>query len=780
MVRTRLYIGALTAFLLLLPQNRLVAETPVEQVLADVPDYSAVGYTTSEVPLPEVATVETLEPADGDNHTRIQAALDRVGQRPLDDNGFRGAVFLQAGRYEVSGTLMLSRSGVVLRGEGSGDDGTVLVPIKREPHVVIFVRGPGSARFEEKAETRQDVLVPAGESLPAKAKQVNVADASGFAVGDRVLLVRPSTPQWLASIGMDKLSEGAPDPDGVVRGKNWTIPQSTMRYIRIIDAIDGNTITLDAPLIVAVDATRPAYLTHYDLPGEIDRVGVESLRIKSVFDESVIATDRTSGVTHYADEKHARTGVQLDRVTNVWVRDVTALHLSGSTVAVAPLASFVTILDCKSLQPVSKITGRRRYAFTQNGQRVLVAHCQSEYGRHDFTFTRWAPGPNVYFDCVARNGFSFVEPHGQWNTGGLYDNVIVDGPPRASLAAGNRGTSGSGHGWTAATFTFWNSDAPAILLMSPPGSTNRFVGRPGVVTPKPERADWLANWFGYRSGLDVATLAEHPSVAGDAASVFVSLDGAVEPRSLFLHQLEARLGPDAVKPLVREQARPTTQPTMPFEDDVTKPTTQPAALFRETFDDAEALERFAVELQDGGDVAVRDGKLVVDVPAGATVWLKERFEGPVLIEYDVTAIDAGGPNDRVSDLNCFWMASDSRGDFFAVERDGKFQSYHPLRCYYVGFGGHDNTKIRFRRYIGDAKLRPLLPEHDLPSPVIEPNRTYRVSLLADGSRVEYRLDGETIFAIDDPQPYTSGRFGLRTVRNHLTLDNLTVTRPRGE
>jgi hypothetical protein len=756
-------------------------ESTVEEVLADVPDYSAVGYAAGAEPLPEVEVVETLEPVAGDNHTRIQAAIDRVGQLPHNDSGFRGAVLLKAGRYEVSETLMLSRSGVVLRGEGSGDDGTVLVPTKREPHVVIFVRGPGSARFEEQADTRQDVLVPADASLPAKQKQISVADASGFSVGDRVLLVRPSTPEWLPSIGMDKLSEGAADPDGVVRGKNWTIEQSTMRYIRIIDAIDGNTITLDAPLIVAVDDKRPAYVTHYDLTNEIDRVGVESLRIKSEFDPSVIATDKTSGTTYYADEQHARTGVQLDRVTNAWVRDVTALHLSGSTVAVAPSASFVTIIDCKSLQPVSRITGRRRYAFTMNGQRVLVARCESEYGRHDFTFTRWAPGPNVYFDCVARGGFSFVEPHGQWNTGGLYDNVTVDGPPRASLAAGNRGTSGSGHGWTAATFTFWNSDAPAILLMSPPGSINRFVGRPGFVDPKPERATWLANWFGYRSSLNgITPLPDHPSVAGDDASLFVSLDGAVEPRSLFLHQLEARLGSEAVERVTSDFVSPTTQPTMPYDPPVdVKPTTTPV-LYQQTFNNVNALDDFTIELEDAGDVAIRDGKLVVDVPAGATIWLSEKFTGPLLIEYDVTAVDAGGPTDRVSDLNCFWMATDSRGEFFDVERTGQFNSYHPLRCYYVGFGGHDNTKTRFRRYIGDAELRPLLAEHDLSSPVIEPNRTYRVSLLADGSRVEYRLDGKPIFTINDQNPYTTGRFGLRTVRNHLTLDNLTITRPHAD
>src|SRR5690242_12592580 len=66
------------------------------------------------------------------------------------------------------------------------------------------------------------------------------------------------------------------------------------------------------------------------------------------------------------------------------------------------------------------------------------------------------------------------------------------------------------------------------------------------------------------------------------------------------------------------------------------------------------------ELENGGKVQVHDRKLEIDVPAGCTVWFKPKISGPALIEYDATVINAGGPNDRVSDLNCFWMATDAR------------------------------------------------------------------------------------------------------------------------
>ena len=75
-------------------------------------------------------------------------------------------------------------------------------------------------------------------------------------------------------------------------------------------------------------------------------------------------------------------------------------------------------------------------------------------------------------------------------------------------------------------------------------------------------------------------------------------------------------------------------------------------------------------------------------------------------------IHAGGTHDRVSDLNCFWMATDSRSpdDLFATRRSGKFSDYDRLRTYYVGLGDNGNSTTRFRRYIGTQDLRPLLPD----------------------------------------------------------------------
>lgn len=193
------------------------------------------------------------------------------------------------------------------------------------------------------------------------------------------------------------------------------------------------------------------------------------------------------------------------------------------------------------------------------------------------------------------------------------------------------------------------------------------------------------------------------------------------------------------------------------------------------------LQFWAVEQQPGGTVTTRDGALVIEDAGGCTVWLRERLTAPVEISYEVTVVAKGGPRDRVSDLNCFWMARDTRSDAapFAAgqSRNGKFSAYDTLQTYYVGYGGNNNSTTRFRRYDGTAD-RPLLPEHDLRARqfMLEGNRTYHIRLVVRDGIAEFWRDGERIFEFKDPAPLNHGWFALRTVKSHLEVRNLKITR----
>ena len=76
--------------------------------------------------IPTVPVKETIWPVAGDNTAHVQAAIDKVSALPPDTSGFRGAVLLRAGYYRMATPLRIQASGVVLRGEGMGDTGTIL------------------------------------------------------------------------------------------------------------------------------------------------------------------------------------------------------------------------------------------------------------------------------------------------------------------------------------------------------------------------------------------------------------------------------------------------------------------------------------------------------------------------------------------------------------------------------------------------------------------------------------------------------------------------------
>ncbi|MBB2941887.1 rhamnogalacturonan endolyase [Actinoplanes lutulentus] len=183
------------------------------------------------------------------------------------------------------------------------------------------------------------------------------------------------------------------------------------------------------------------------------------------------------------------------------------------------------------------------------------------------------------------------------------------------------------------------------------------------------------------------------------------------------------------------------------------------------------------ELQSGGTVNAANGVLDIDVPNGATIWLKQELDGPYEIEYTATPISAGGPNDLVTDLNSFWNARDVRSpdDIFATTRSGGFAEYDYLKTYYVGQGANLNTTTRFRKYVGEKGNRPLI--YDYTSPLIEANTPIKVKISVDGDKIRYYSDGQLVFDYTDADPYRSGWFALRTVASHFHVEDFTVWRP---
>jgi len=191
------------------------------------------------------------------------------------------------------------------------------------------------------------------------------------------------------------------------------------------------------------------------------------------------------------------------------------------------------------------------------------------------------------------------------------------------------------------------------------------------------------------------------------------------------------------------------------------------------------LNQWMVEQKPGGTVTVTNGMLEIHDVGGGTIWFKKKLSAPIEISFQATVVDEKMPGDRVSDLNCFWMASDPGHpeNLFWVGhgRDGTFSQYDRLCTYYVGYGGNQNTTTRFRRYLGFGP-KPLKPENDLRNPkfLLQPNRVYHIELEAVNGMARFRRDGECLFEFQDPQFLDEGWFGFRFVNNHLRIQNFAV------
>lgn len=173
-------------------------------------------------------------------------------------------------------------------------------------------------------------------------------------------------------------------------------------------------------------------------------------------------------------------------------------------------------------------------------------------------------------------------------------------------------------------------------------------------------------------------------------------------------------------------------------------------------------------------VYVKDGYLFLDTKGGVTVWLNKKLEGNIRIEYTRRVLVDSGANDRLSDLNSFWMATDP-GNKNLFTRNGGFGSYDSLKMYYVGMGGNTNKTTRFRKYQGNGE-KTLLQEYKDKAHLLEANKEYLITIEVINGVVRYIVNGTTFFEYKDPAVLKEGYFGFRSTKSRQRVDWVKVYR----
>jgi hypothetical protein len=474
-----------------------------------VPDFSRAGYQGGGVSLPtrsSIPVIEILEPnAEGDDYPRIQAAIDAVAVRVQDSRGLRGAVLLRRGHYRLSKTLTIRASGVVLRGEGRGADGTVIrSEVDERQGKILEVGNSESAVPRAALDPRRTAITM--DYVPVGAMRITVKSAAGYRVGDTVSIAREPNARWVGPEGIDTARY------------RWTPSDYAVYSERVVTAVDHDTITLDAPIMDAIATRFGGGSVYRTDPIRISQVGIEDLRLEG---------NPETGTVNGTADSGPFTALRLGAIYDSWVRDVTVRYVSHGFVT-RNGAQFNTLQDIAYLDPrYGETQGARRYVFLYEGNAAfnLIQRCYNQGGRHTFVIGARVPGPNVFLDCLAVGDSTDSGPHHRWSTGTLYDNT-----KGYMLRAQNRRDSGTGHGWAGAQQMFWNTEHDIYVVQAPPFAMNWSVGQVGAIAPgkfPPE---------------------EH-------AGIVQSMGQVVTPRSLYLQQLRDRLGEQAVINITTEAQR---------------------------------------------------------------------------------------------------------------------------------------------------------------------------------------------------------------------------------
>lgn len=476
---------------------------PSDRDMNRIPDFGQVGYQWGKSPIPWVPTKLLIHPVEGDNTIHIQQAIDRLATFARDSSGYRGAVQLAPGIYEVHGVLRLNNSGIVLRGSGDGTDpreNSILLakgdrPKKRS---VILAGGGENTQWQgEVPDTKTEITT---DFVQVGSFAFEVADASPFRKGDNIIIHHPATRAWMDAIGQ----------------QHWALGQYNIRYNRTVTKVEGRRIHIDSPVYNHLDRSLSrSHIYKYDRKGVLSHIGIEDIRVLIEHTDTL--------------ENHARNAVSLRQIEHSWVRNSTFLHFVFSGL-ITETATHITVENCRAIEPKGLPKGGRFYNFNAGNasNNILFKDCHAQGARHAFVAngTSSASGIVVY-RCSSKDPLASSEGHRHWTTGMLFDNFRDYGtlPPKEKgrvLGYYNRGHYGSYHGWTNAHSVLWNSDV------------TRGTGKPGkVVIQRPRTAqNYAIGSFG-----DISGEGPFPGMEGHLEGIGKPL---LQPHSLYAAQLQAR------------------------------------------------------------------------------------------------------------------------------------------------------------------------------------------------------------------------------------------------
>jgi len=453
-----------------------------------LPDFSRAGYRMGDAPLPEpagpvfdatAAPFNAVADDESDDTAAIQAAVDAAGAAG------GGVVLLPRGRLLVHSTpdmpfLRITRDDVILRGQGSGPEGTLL--FLGAPGPEEGVRRLGTVPTAQQARRNAAISIMGTETGPELARftadvargqyEVQVSNTARLRPGMTVVI---ECRDEADTQGATPPAPGAPDLPAQLTHPYRLIPEQTDTFgpfarrhswIATIESVPGpTTVRLAQPARFDIRARYAAKI--YAFRG-LRGAGVEHLRIESAwpggYRHHKPYVENGVTVRTAKEQDYLWNGIWISDAVDGWVRDVTFKDLTQG--CILSRAAHITIEDVA----FEGIDGHAGVTVGWSNDNLVRRAVFRSRLVHAVTVTMMASG-NVFTDCAARYAGDAsdgrprpaIDFHGLFPYENLFDamdgfNVIPGGDLSVMPHGGVRNV-------------FWNVVSPGI-----PGGTREWEG----------------------------------------------------------------------------------------------------------------------------------------------------------------------------------------------------------------------------------------------------------------------------------------------------------------
>lgn len=400
-------------------------------------DFSYAGYDFGESELPVTHDLPVFKVEDfgakANDNISDQEAIQKAINQAQEVNG--GIILFEAGEYIINDSrgsnktgIVITSSNIILKGAGSGKDGTIL-----------HMKKPLEPMFPNKLWTTPPMISYQGIG----GKPINAGLAKNVKLGDKTIVFKG--PHGLNK--SDKIvirAEGTFLNDRLLEGKEtrdiWSSINEkggSIYEIHEVADVSDNKVTFRAPILIDMDKNEPWEFEKISL---IQNCGFENIRFQGNFDEPFV---------HHKNAYHdgGYTALRMDRTYNSWVRDCVFENVNVAATFTGSLTG--TILNCE----MKGIGGHSSFG-SVGSTRVLIAYCSDQANQ-------WH-GPNTSSNAVGTVILRFtginrgIDAHGSNPRHTLWDDCEMAGFDGDDVGRASHGASFTNLPNHSIGLVFWN------------------------------------------------------------------------------------------------------------------------------------------------------------------------------------------------------------------------------------------------------------------------------------------------------------------------------------